>query len=116
MKTASKYKLKEAATQKTIMAFLKTRGAIVLRLNSGKIKTDRGIWISLCEEGTPDVQALLPNGKTLFVETKSARGKLSASQVLKHQELAARGHPVIVARSLTEVQSWLDTDGKTLWD
>ncbi len=110
----AKYQLEEATTQKSIIAFLKARGAIVLKLNSGKIKTDRGAWISLCETGTPDLEALLPKGKTLFVETKSARGKLSPGQVLKHQELAAMGHPVLVARSVSDVEAWLDTQGLNL--
>lgn len=44
------------------------------RLNSGRIKTQFGTWIQLCEIGTPDIVAICRNKSNnlvlIFIETK----------------------------------------------
>ena len=52
--------------------------------------------------GEPDFLILLPNGRTLLLEAKSATGKLSAEQLAMQASATKLGHNYIVARSLDE--------------
>lgn len=49
--------------------------------------------------GVPDLEIVLPLGRSLKVEMKASDGRLSKSQVELHDHLSALGHPVITAYS-----------------
>lgn len=55
------------------------------RLNSGKVRTQFGSWIKLCESGTPDFIALVRNKQNgitvLFIEAKGEGGSLRTEQI-----------------------------------
>lgn len=54
--------------------------------------------------GWPDISAVIgPAGKGFFIETKSAKGKLSLAQIKCHAWLRSSGAQVLVARSVQEV-------------
>lgn len=50
--------------------------------------------------GHPDFTIYLSSGRVVFVESKTATGKLSTEQVAYHCRLQKRGHAVFVCRSL----------------
>lgn len=98
---------KETAVQRAIIEALQTLGCLVFRLNSGAIDgTDlRGqrMHVELCPPGTPDVMAVLLDGRVVWVECKYKKGRLSPAQVAMHRDLRQRGHLVIVARSVDDL-------------
>lgn len=55
--------------------------------------------------GEPDFVILLPGGKTLLVECKSAKGQLSEDQQTMKDELEALGHTVHIVRSVGDFES-----------
>ena len=66
----------------SVLDNLQRAGAVVwhLRINSGKVQTKYGSWIQMAPLGTPDIMAVLSNGKIYFIETKSDTGKQSLPQ------------------------------------
>lgn len=58
--------------------------------------------------GFPDLVAVLPGGRTVFIEMKAPkRGRLSPAQLECHAALRSLGHIVGVARSIDEAQAIL---------
>lgn len=88
--------IKETPLSAQIKEYLDNRGLWNERLNSGKVETKRGNWITLCEKGTPDRITLIC-GIAVFIETKMRGEKPSPDQLKKHDELRASGAVVIVA-------------------
>ena len=65
-------------------------------------------WLSLRQSkaakrllpaGWPDVTLIMPNGKVLFIELKSARGTLSSPQTKLRLQFMALGHTVHLIKS-----------------
>ena len=88
--------IKETPLSAQIKEYLDNRGIWNERLNSGKIQTMNGNWITLCEKGTPDRIAVF-RGQAIFIETKMFGKKPTNEQFAKHSELRASGAIVIVA-------------------
>lgn len=89
---------KETSLSAQIAEYLTTRGIYNERLNSGKVETKSGYWITLCEKGTPDRLAIF-RGQSIFIETKTLGKKPTPEQLEKHDELRDAGAIVIVADS-----------------
>jgi hypothetical protein len=89
---------KESSLSAQIAEYLTTRGIYNERLNSGKVETKSGCWITLCERGTPD-RLTVVRGQAIFIETKTLGKKPTPKQLEKHDELRAAGAIVIVADS-----------------
>ncbi|MGI8849352.1 MAG: hypothetical protein ACR2HT_04210 [Pyrinomonadaceae bacterium] len=89
---------KEASLSAQIAEYLTTRRIYNERLNSGKVETKSGYWITLCERGTPDRLAIV-RGQSIFIETKTLGKKPTPEQLEKHDELRDAGAIVIVADS-----------------
>lgn len=85
----------ESKIQAKIIKQLKSDGYLV-------VKT-----IMLNESGYPDIFAF-KNGKTLFVEVKSEKGKLSELQKYRIEQLQKQCFEVIVARSLDDIKKATD--------
>jgi hypothetical protein len=75
--------------QTQIVQYLKSKGAYVL-------KTTPGAGIPT---GTPDIVAFLPNGKTLFIEVKATKGRISEAQKIQIERLRKLGYKVIATAS-----------------
>lgn len=88
----------EKEIQKQIIDYLKQKGHIVFRMNSGKAQNN----IRLCPPGTPDLLVATRSGH-VWVEVKTSSGKLREEQVNMIQRLSAFGDRVLVARSLEDV-------------
>ncbi len=89
---------KESSLSAQIAAYLRARGIYNERLNSGRVETKSGYWITLCEKGTPDRLAIV-RGQAVFIETKTLGKKPTPKQLKKHDELRDAGAIVIVADS-----------------
>jgi len=57
--------------------------------------------------GAPDRIVMLPGHDVVFVEVKSATGKVRASQLAFHEKMRKAGGKVYVLRSKEDVDSWL---------
>jgi len=61
--------------------------------------------------GFPDVTAILPDGRTVFIEMKAPKGTVSDEQEKLHAKLRAMGAVVVVARCIWTAQSALYEQG-----
>ena len=55
---------------------------------------------TMAPAGWPDFQVILPGGRAVFFEYKTATGRLSPDQTAWHKRAQERGVPVFVVRSL----------------
>lgn len=55
-----------------------------------------------CEPGTPDVEVMLPGERVIYLECKTATGRLSPAQRAWHAMAARLGHTVVVVRTIPE--------------
>lgn len=85
--------------QRIITEYLTAHGAIVIRHNAGYVRKN----VKLAPPGTPDLQAVLPGGRVLWIEVKGDGDTLRESQIAMHERLKKMGHSVVVARSLDDV-------------
>lgn len=96
-------KQRETDISKAIADYLDRRKVYNDRLNSGKVKILRSNgstgWMNLCKAGTPD-RFCIVDGQIIFIEVKTAGGRLSHDQIEKQDELRFHGAKVINADSL----------------
>jgi hypothetical protein len=98
----------EAQLLRAVQAALMLTGGgkcIVLRLNSGvvAIKQDgRSRMFRGCEPGTPDLLVVLPGGRTVWLELKSEKGRVTAEQVDWHRRARNLGHTVAIVRNIED--------------
>lgn len=84
---------------------LEAAGALVLRVQSGRVKV-RGGWMQLAPEGTPDLLVVVPpHGRLLGLEVKAARGRVRPSQVTWADAARRHGAAVRIVRSSVEAVS-----------
>jgi len=93
----------ERDVQKAIVAYLEYAGYCVAVTDrsrhwdaKGRVRASR---ISM--KGYPDL-SLVVKGRAVFIEVKSAKGKLSPDQVKCHETLRAHGALVYVVRGVDE--------------
>ena len=88
----------EGEIQKEIVDYLEAAGWLVFRMNSGKVRYN----VYMNKKGTPDL-FVVRRGKAYWFEVKTATGKLSEAQKLRHRELEEHGQKVKTVRSLDDV-------------
>jgi len=71
---------------------LRSLGWLVFRLNSGRVRHN----VRMCQAGTPDIEAISPEGRVVWIETKTPEGELSAAQIEMHEDLEMRNQEVFV--------------------
>lgn len=54
--------------------------------------------------GAPDLVMAYSRGRTLWIEVKTPKGRLSLEQTGLHHDLGALDHDVIVARSIDDIR------------
>lgn len=67
---------------------------------------------STCEVGTPDFAIAMPNGRTVWIEAKAGKGKLTLQQRAWLTALNALGHTTAVVRSMDEFLSVVNQQTK----
>lgn len=65
--------------------------------------------------GMEDVQIYLMNGKTIFLELKTEKGKLSDYQIKRKEELLALGHDYFECHSVDSFIAGLRQRGLSIW-
>jgi hypothetical protein len=112
VKTAPAPKVRERDVTKQIVDWLRCRGWLCLRLQSGVMRGQTGgTFVRLSPNGTPDWIITHPKWGTAFVEMKAPGKPLRPAQVLWHDREKAAGHRVIVADSF---DSFLETYGRLI--
>lgn len=99
-----KIKLVENDVERQCLDVLRLRGFNPIRLQSGKLKTPDGRWVTIGEVGIPDYA--IPQ---FFLETKRPGGRLSEAQQTKIFELEkCWGLETVIVESVDELILWLD--------
>lgn len=57
--------------------------------------------------GMPDLVVALPSGRAVWIETKTAAGRVSPAQKAVHEALRGIGHQVAICRDITEAVSFV---------
>ena len=90
----------EIPIQKQVIDYLKSLDYIVIRHNAGHARNN----IKLSPDGTPDLQVIMFDGLSIWIEVKKP-GKVSTPiQVERQEELRSRGQWVIEVHSLDGVK------------
>ena len=95
----------ETALIKSIRERLTLMGYWVLRHNAGAIVLGDGSsrrMLRGVEPGTPDLQVLLPYGRSAWLEVKTPKGRVSKVQAQWHARARALDHHVFVVRSVED--------------
>lgn len=95
----------EGKIQRECMVVVSKHGGIPLRLQSGLFYAGNGTPVQIGIPGIPDSLALLPNGRAVFMEFKTARGSLRDDQRKFIDELHKLGYEAYVVRSKEEAES-----------
>jgi hypothetical protein len=93
----------EGAVVKACLEYLEIYGAFVWRNNTGALKDKRERPVFFGKPGSSDILGLLPGGRFIAVECKSAKGKLSEKQKEFLANVEEMGGLTIVARSVDDV-------------
>ena len=89
----------EGKIQTRIANYLEGLDYIVIRHNAGYVKSN----VKLSPKYTPDLQVIMFDSKSLWIEVKQFGKDLSNGQRDMKANLESRGQRVIVAHSLDEV-------------
>ncbi len=100
----------ESEIQKQILKLIRSKGILCERINSGLARVGRA-FIHLATKGHPDIVCYLGGGKVLFIEVKSAVGKVNPEQETYHRHLRLLGHQVEVVRDIQHAESLLTALG-----
>lgn len=95
---------KEAAVLHDCMRWLKQAGIFAWRNNSGTLWAG-GQPVSFGYPGSPDIIGILPDGKFLGVECKSATGKQSVKQIAFQKRIEEVGGVYVLARRVEDLSN-----------
>ena len=100
----------EHEIQKAIVSLLKVEGIFHFAIPNGE-KRDVRVGVRLKEEGVlpgvADLELVLPQGQHVYVEIKTATGRLSPAQKAFREAVQGLGHPYVVWRSLDDCIDFL---------
>jgi len=101
----------EAQLQKAIVDTLRWRGCLVFAVPNGgkraKIEAARMVGQGTLA-GAPDLVVILPGGGTLWLEVKTAKGRVEPHQAELHDRMRRLGHDVRVVRSIDDALASVD--------
>lgn len=93
----------ESDVVRSCLDYLKIRGIFAWRQNAGVIPLANGGVRFSGLRGVSDILGILPDGRFLAVECKSAKGKTSEHQDAFLDQIAANGGVACVVRSVEEL-------------
>lgn len=88
--------MRESAVERKLVNGIRKLGGMALK------------FVSPGHAGVPDRLVLLPGGRIIFVELKTATGRLSALQLVTHINLVELGFPVRTLHGTEEVDRFLE--------
>ena len=113
MKSPSKGKLRtvqadvpESEILRACLAYLDECGILAWRNNSGRTKIGPR-WVSFGLKGSGDILGILPDGRFLSVECKTASGRVSPDQESFMDKVRASGGVALVVHSAEELADGL---------
>jgi hypothetical protein len=93
--------MREAVIQRQIIEYIERLGFYVVKI------------IQCNKNGFPDLMVLIA-GSAIFIEVKSATGKVSELQKYRHQQLIEIGYPIIITTSLTHFKNELTSISESI--
>jgi len=99
----------EAQIQKAIVEYIRAviPTSLVFAIPNGSQRTASGRPANAVAgllPGAPDLCVVLPEGRVLWLEVKSDKGRVSSNQILVHGLLNSLGHHCPVVRSVDDVR------------
>jgi len=104
-------KSKESAVVKACLDYLAGIGVFAWRVNNIGVFRDNA-YVFHGTPGVPDIIGILPGGRWLGVECKSARGKQSPAQIDFQKRAGKQGGLYLLTRSAAELAEQLGRAGK----
>lgn len=106
---ADKIKVSENDIQRQIVDWIRAvaPSVMVVAVPNGSRRTASGRAANAVPgltRGVPDLMVILPKGKILWLEVKSATGRVSPEQLDFHHKLHVLDHVCAVVRSIEEVK------------
>ena len=89
-----------------IVAYAKLNGSFASRLNNTGIFRNGRYTRSTARRGLPDVLITGPDGRSIFVEVKVGRDRMSCYQEKIQQEQQQSGGLYVVAHNFTDFRAW----------
>jgi hypothetical protein len=106
---AAKRKHREAEIQRTICQYLSLRNIPHTRTDASRCwARDGKVMRGKVTKGWPDITAVLPGGKALFIEVKTKYGPVSPVQEVVIQRLRKQGAIAFVARCVDDVHRFFN--------
>jgi len=93
----------EGAVLRAVLDYLAIRHITAWRINTGAAQTESGRFIRFGVPGMSDIIGILPGGRFLAIEVKSAKGAATEAQLIFLAEIAKAGGLAFVARSVEDV-------------
>ena len=104
-------KMKESEIQKAVIDYLRLKGWFVWKNNqAGIYKKETGSYIPLQVKGVADLTAI-KDGKVVFIEVKTGKGKLSDHQEAFRKAIVKAGGFYVISRGVLWERhcSWLSS-------
>ena len=101
-------KSSETQIQKAILEYLWFNRILAWRNNTGGMTDKRGHFYRFGKKGSGDIFCVLPGGKFVSIEVKSAKGRVRESQKEFMKEVNEQGALAFVARSIDDVREKLE--------
>ena len=98
--------VRESVVLHDCLRYLKKRGIFAYRQNTGTLWTN-GQPVSFGYPGSADITGILPDGRRLEVECKSATGRQSEKQKKFEEKIRTNGGIYILARSVEDLEHGL---------
>ncbi|NOQ21608.1 MAG: hypothetical protein GQ565_03010 [Candidatus Aegiribacteria sp.] len=109
-KKATAKKDRESTVLRDCLKYLQSEGIFVYRQNTGTLWAN-GQPVSFGYPGAGDITGILPGGKRLEIECKSAIGRQSKTQRAFQDKIEVNGGLYLLVRSVEELRAGLYTEG-----
>ncbi|MFB3894499.1 MAG: VRR-NUC domain-containing protein [Phycisphaerae bacterium] len=94
----------ERAIQRAILIWLRLHGCLVAVTDAGAAYRAGSFGADTVPAGWPDITGLLPDGRFIGVECKSADGRQSQVQKSMESEIRKRKGIYVLARSIEDIE------------
>jgi hypothetical protein len=94
----------ESEVLRACLDYLAARGIFAWRNNTGAVRVEGNRFIRFGVKGSPDILGVMPDGRILCIECKSAKGRLTPEQREFGAAVLRRGGVYVVARGIEDLQ------------
>jgi hypothetical protein len=90
----------ERQIESAIVTALRLAGWLVMKIPNDALYRKR---VPHAQKGAPDLVAVSPTGRVVWIEVKAPRGSVTPHQLALHEALRERGQEVRVARGVNDI-------------